>query len=137
VHRRDQLRAGATLEQAARANEKMSFRWNTVLTEIRGDPKVRSVVARDVRSDQTQELASDGVFIFIGHYPNSGLFGGQLQTDEEGDVVTGERMMTSVPGVFAAGEIQDRVYRQISTSVGQGCAAAMMAARWLREHADP
>ncbi len=131
VHRRDQLRAGETLKRAALENEKMEFVWNTVLEEIRGAQKVQSVVARDVESGASREMPTDGVFVFIGHYPNSMLFQGQLDTDGDGYLVTDERMMTSVPGVFAAGEVQDRIYRQIATSVGQGCAAAMMAVRWL------
>jgi thioredoxin reductase (NADPH) len=78
-----------------------------------------------------EELKTDGVFIFIGHYPNSGIFDGQLEMDEHGYLVTDKLMQTSVEGVFAAGEIQDPVYRQVATSVGQGCAAAMSAIRWL------
>ncbi|MGD8822779.1 MAG: FAD-dependent oxidoreductase, partial [Anaerolineales bacterium] len=84
-----------------------------------------------VKTDEISELDTDGVFIFIGHYPNSDLFKGQLEMDETGYLITNDRMMTSVPGVFAAGEIQDPVFRQITTSVGQGAAAAMMAERWL------
>ncbi|HUS84477.1 MAG TPA: FAD-dependent oxidoreductase, partial [Anaerolineales bacterium] len=76
----------------------------------------------------------DGVFIFIGHLPNSSFFEGQLELDESGYLITDNRMMTSVPGVFAAGEIQDSVFRQITTSVGQGAAAGMMTERWLEEH---
>jgi thioredoxin reductase (NADPH) len=89
-----------------------------------------------VESNETEELETDGVFIFIGHYPNSDLFKGQLEMDDVGYLITDDRKMTSVPGVFAAGEIQDPVFRQISTSVGQGAAAAMMAERWLEEQED-
>lgn len=133
VHRRDELRAGETLKKRALNNEKIEFVWDTILEEISGNGKVEKVIARNVKSHETEELVTDGVFIFIGHYPNSDLFKGQLGLDETGYLVTDDRKMTSVPGVFAAGEIQDSVFRQISTSVGQGAAAAMMAERWLEE----
>jgi thioredoxin reductase (NADPH) len=90
---------------------------------------------RNLRSGQEDEMAADGVFIYIGHFPNTDLFRGQLAMDGHGYLTTDKRMMTNVPGVFAAGEVQDPIYRQIATSVGQGCAAGMMAERWLEEHA--
>lgn len=131
VHRRDELRAGDTLKRRASANEKMSFIWDSVVEEIRGDGKVEAVRLRNVRTGETSELATDGVFIYIGHYPNSDLFRDQLTMDERGYLLVDKHMMTNVPGVFAAGEIQDPVYRQVTTSVGQGAAAGMMAERWL------
>jgi thioredoxin reductase (NADPH) len=134
IHRRDELRAGDTLKTRAMSNEKIEFVWNTVLDEIRGNGKVQSVVTRNTTTDEQTKLDTDGVFIFIGHYPNSALFADQLEMDERGYLVTDHHMMTSVPGVFAAGEIQDPVFRQITTSVGQGAAAGMMAERWLEEH---
>ena len=133
VHRRDELRAGEALKRRARTNEKIDFIWDTVLEEIQGNGKVERVLARNLKTDEVQEMDTDGVFIFIGHYPNSSLFVGQLDMDDAGYLVTDEKMMTSIPGVFAAGEIQDPIYRQIATSVGQGCAAAMMAERWIEE----
>ena len=136
IHRRDELRAGETLKKRAFANDKIEFVWDTVLEEISGNGKVEKVLARNVESNETEELETDGVFIFIGHYPNSDLFKGQLEMDDAGYLITDDRKMTSVPGVFAAGEIQDPVFRQISTSVGQGAAAAMMAERWLEEQED-
>ena len=136
IHRRDELRAGETLKKRAFANDKIEFVWDTVLEEISGNGKVEKVLARNVESNETEELETDGVFIFIGHYPNSDLFKGQLEMDDVGYLITDDRKMTSVPGVFAAGEIQDPVFRQISTSVGQGAAAAMMAERWLEEQED-
>jgi thioredoxin reductase (NADPH) len=136
VHRRDELRAGETLKKRAFANDKIEFVWDTVLEEILGNGKVEKVIARNVKTDTTEELNTDGVFIFIGHYPNSDLFKDQLDMDEVGYLITDDHMMTSIPGVFAAGEIQDSVFRQISTSVGQGAAAAMMAERWLEEQED-
>jgi thioredoxin reductase (NADPH) len=131
VHRRDELRAGEALKRRAFANEKISFIWDTVVEEIQGDGQVQKVRMRNVKTDTTSELETDGVFIFIGHYPNSDLFKDQLEMDDVGYLITDEKMMTSVPGIFAAGEIQDPVFRQIATSVGQGCAAAMMTERWL------
>jgi thioredoxin reductase (NADPH) len=136
IHRRDELRAGETLKKRAFTNDKIEFVWDTVLEEITGNGKVEKVLARNVKSGEAEELETDGVFIFIGHYPNSDLFKGQLEMDETGYLITDERKMTSMPGVFAAGEIQDPIFRQISTSVGQGAAAAMMAERWLEEQED-
>ncbi len=133
VHRRGSLRAGEALKRRAQVNEKMSFVWDTVVEEIRGNGKVEGVRLRDLKTGAASEMATDGVFIFIGHDPNSELFAGQLALDERGYLVTDKRMMTSVEGVFAAGEIQDPVYRQVATSVGQGAAAGMMAERWLEE----
>jgi thioredoxin reductase (NADPH) len=131
VHRRDELRAGEALKSRADANEKLSFIWDTVVEKIQGEATVQSVHLRNVKTGQTSELTTDGVFVFIGHYPNSDLYMGQLAMDERNYLVTNKRMMTSVEGVFAAGEIQDPVFRQVTTSVGQGAAAAMMLERWL------
>jgi thioredoxin reductase (NADPH) len=133
VHRRDELRAGETLKKRALSNEKMSFIWDTVVEEIQGDGKVSGVRLRNLKSGEEERLATDGVFIYIGHYPNSEPFREQLAMDERNYLITDGRMMTSVPGVFAAGEIQDPVFRQVATSVGQGAAAGMMAERWLEE----
>ncbi|OGO13128.1 MAG: thioredoxin-disulfide reductase [Chloroflexi bacterium RBG_13_68_17] len=133
VHRRDSLRAGEALKRRAQTNEKMSFIWDSVVEEIRGNGKVEGVRLRNLKTAAASELTTDGVFIFIGHYPNSDLFTGQLALDERGYLVTDSRMMTSVAGVFAAGEIQDPIYRQVATSVGQGAAAGMMVERWLEE----
>ena len=134
VHRRDELRAGEALKRRAFSNEKLGFVWDTVVEEIVGNGQVQAIRTRNVKTGGTEERETDGVFIFIGHYPNSRLFEGQLDMDEVGYLTVDKKMMTSVPGVFAAGEIQDPIYRQIGTSVGQGTAAAMMAERWLEEH---
>jgi thioredoxin reductase (NADPH) len=133
IHRRDELRAGETLKRRAMENEKMSFIWDTVVEEIIGNGKVQAIRTRNVKSDATEELATDGVFIFIGHFPNTDLFKGQLKMDPHGYLVTDGKAMTSVPGVFAAGEVQDSVYRQVATSVGQGAMAGMMVERWLEQ----
>ena len=133
IHRRDELRAGETLKRRAFANSKISFIWDSVVQEVMGNGSVEAVRVRNVKTEEEQELSVDGVFIAIGHIPNSGLFQGQLEMDSRGYLLTDEHMQTNIPGVFAAGEIQDPTYRQIATSVGQGCAAAIMAERWLEE----
>jgi thioredoxin reductase (NADPH) len=131
IHRRDELRAGETLKKRAAANEKVSFIWDSVVEEIRGQGKVEAVRIKNLKTGSTSELATDGVFVFIGHDPNSAMFKGQLVMDDHGYLITDKAMMTSVSGVFAAGEIQDPVYRQVASSVGQGCQAAMSLERWL------
>lgn len=136
IHRRDELRAGPTLQRRAFNNDKISFIWDTVVTEITGENTVQKVSTMNVNSGKEEELTAEGVFIYIGHYPNSKFLEGQLVMDEHGYVVTDDYMRTSVPGVFAAGEIQDPVYRQIATSVGQGCAAGMQAEKWLSEREE-
>lgn len=133
IHRRDQLRAGPTLQKRAETNEKLSFVWDTVLNQIGGNGVVQQVEMTNLKTGEMQTIPTDGVFIFIGHYPNSKFLEGHVAMDEHGYIITDELMRTSVPGVFAAGEIQDPVYRQIATSVGQGCAAAMQAEKWLSE----
>jgi thioredoxin reductase (NADPH) len=133
IHRRDELRAGATLQKRAFANEKISFTWDTAVEEIQGNGVVQSVKTQNLVTGEEEERPIDGVFIFIGHYPNSKFLEGQLEMDEHGYIITDELMRTSVGGIFAAGEIQDPIYRQVSTSVGQGAAAAMQAEKWLSE----
>ncbi|MEW5989040.1 MAG: thioredoxin-disulfide reductase [Chloroflexota bacterium] len=133
VHRRDELRAGLALQKRARANEKISFTWNTVVDEIVANGVVDGVLTTNVQTGEQKKMPTDGVFIFVGHFPNSQFLQGQVALDEHGYVITDELMRTSVPGVFAAGEIQDPTYRQIATSVGQGCAAALQCEKWLSE----
>ena len=133
LHRRDELRAGERLQSRARENEKINFVWNTVIEEIEGNGKVTSVATRNLATGENAKRDVDGVFIFIGHFPNSDLYKGELEMDERGYVTVDTNMMTSVPGVFAAGEIMDPHYRQIATSVGQGCAAGMMVERWIED----
>lgn len=133
IHRRDELRAGATLQKRAFANDKISFTWDTAVEEIVGNGIVQKVKTRNLKSGEEAERPIDGVFVFIGHYPNSKFLEGQLEMDEHGYLITDELMRTSIDGIFAAGEIQDPIYRQISTSVGQGAAAGIQAERWLSE----
>jgi len=133
IHRRDELRAGHVLQQRAFANDKISFVWNTVVEKIEGNGLVQRVELTNQRTGEKQALETDGVFIFVGHFPNSKFLEGQLAMDEHGYLITDELMRTSVSGVFAAGEIQDPIYRQVATSVGQGAAAGIQAQRWLSE----
>jgi thioredoxin reductase (NADPH) len=133
IHRRDELRAGPALQKRALANEKIGFIWDTVVDSIGGNGVVSHVETTNIKTGEQHRLETDGVFIYIGHYPNSKFLEGHLAMDEHGYLITDERMRTSVPGVFAAGEIQDSIYRQIATSVGQGCAAAMQCEKWLSE----
>jgi thioredoxin reductase (NADPH) len=136
IHRRDSLRAGYVLQQRADKNEKISYIWDTIVDEIVGDGTVKGVKTTNVKTGEKQTLDTDGVFIFIGHFPNSGLFDGQLEMDDHGYLITDDHQMTNVPGVFAAGEIQDSIWRQVATSVGQGSAAGIAVTRWLEEHED-
>jgi thioredoxin reductase (NADPH) len=133
VHRRDQLRAGAVLKRRAEANAKIEFIWNSVVTGIEGETKVQSVVLKNVVTGEISSLPTDGVFVYIGHFPNNSLFAGKLAMDEHGYLVTDKLMRTSVPGIFAAGEIQDPRFRQVATSAGQGVQAALAAQRFLDE----
>ncbi len=136
IHRRDELRAGPTLANRAKNNEKISFIWDTVVKAIVGDGTVEAVEIENVKTGDTDTLDTDGVFIYIGHYPNSGIFEGVLEMDDHGYLITDDAKRTSVRGVFAAGEIDDPVYRQIATSVGEGCKAAMQVGRFLEELED-
>ncbi|MBN1287628.1 MAG: thioredoxin-disulfide reductase [Anaerolineae bacterium] len=136
IHRRDELRAGHTLQQRAFNNSKMGFIWDTVIEEIRGDDTVNAVRLHNLKTGDVYEHPTEGVFIFIGHDPNNALFEGQLAMDEKGYLVVDKHMMTSVPGVFAAGEIMDPIYRQVASSVGQGTQAAMSCERWLADQED-
>ena len=125
VHRRDQLRAGATLQRRAANNPKIAYVWNSVVTGVNGENKVESVSLKNLVTGEESDLRTDGVFIYIGHLPNNAPLLGKLAMDEHGYVITDKLMRTSVPGIFAAGEIQDSRFRQVATSVGQGVAAAM------------
>ncbi len=133
VHRRDTLRAGAILQKRAKENPKISFIYNTIVTEIIGDNAVKQVRLRNVQSGEEWLKDTDGVFIFIGHSPNTQLFEGQLEMDAAKYLVTDHLMQTNVAGVFAAGEAADPHFRQVITSAGMGAAAAMRAIHFLQE----
>jgi len=133
IHRRDQLRAGPTLQKRAFANEKIEFIWNAIVTEIIGEGGVKALRLKNTRSGEEWEHATNGIFVSIGHVPNTGLFKDQLEIDEHGYLVTDGHMATSVEGVWAAGEVTDSVFRQMITSAGMGAAAAIQVQRWLDE----
>lgn len=138
IHRRDELRAGVSLQNRAFNNEKISFIWNSEVKEIRADENgvVNGVTIYNKADDHTYDKPTDGVFIFIGHIPNSKVFGDQIAMNDNGYVITDDRYRTNVDGVFAAGEIQDEIWRQVATSVGQGVSAAMSTIHWLEERED-
>ncbi len=131
LHRRDSLRASKIMQDRAFANPKISFRWNSVVTELLGDTKLTGVRVRDVLTDETEELPLSGLFVAIGHQPNTDLFKGQLEMEDSGYLITGTGTQTNVEGVFAAGDVQDHVYRQAVTAAGSGCMAALDAERFL------
>jgi thioredoxin reductase (NADPH) len=131
IHRRHELRAGAILQKRAQENPKISFIWDTVVTKVNGEQAVTGLELKNIKTGETSTFKTDGVFVAIGHIPNSALFQGQLEIDEQGIVVTDKRLRTSVEGVWAAGEITDSVFRQAITSAGMGAAAAIEAERWL------
>ncbi len=137
VHRRDELRAGAILTERAKANPKINISWNTIVKEISGNGAVRTVRLQDTQTGEEKEREVDGVFIFIGHSPNTSLFTDQLEMDKNGYLIVDNLMRTSIPGVFAAGEVADPHFRQVVTSAGMGAAAAIQANRFMEENPLP
>jgi thioredoxin reductase (NADPH) len=135
IHRREGLRAGAVLQKRALEHPKIKFIWNTVLTEIIGTEKVEAVRMKNVQTGEESLFPTEGVFIFIGHTPNTQMFEGHLET-EKGYIKVDNHMNTSVPGVFAAGEAADPHFRQVITSAGMGAAAAIEATYFLQHEAD-
>jgi thioredoxin reductase (NADPH) len=133
VHRRDQLRADAVLQERAFAHPKIDFVWDTVVEAILGDEEANAVRVRNVKTGKVSTIETDGVFIYAGHIPNTQLFEGQLELDGAGYILTNKRQHTSVPGVYAAGDVQDPIFRQIVTAAGTGSAAAIEAVRFLDE----
>ena len=135
VHRRDRLRASQILQDRAMKNDKIAFIWNTVVEKIIGDEDTGVTTARlrNVKTGVEEELPVDGVFLAIGHVPNTKVFEGQLKLDEQGYIVTDSRMHTNLRGVFACGDCQDHIYRQAITAAGTGCIAAIEAEKFLAE----
>ena len=133
VHRRDTLRASKIMQDKAFANPKISFEWNTEVEEIKdtGKGEVTGMVLKNHVTGVVKEIPVDGVFVAIGHTPNTSLFKGQIETDANGYIVTHSGSRTSVPGVFACGDVQDHVYRQAITAAGSGCMAAIDAEKYL------
>ena len=134
IHRRDELRASKIMQDRAVANEKIRFLWNHVVESIEGDSTVSGVTVRNVLTDEVSPLTVTGLFVAIGHKPNTDLFKGQLEMEESGYLITGlgsGASSTDVEGVFACGDVQDHTYRQAVTAAGSGCEAAIDAERWL------
>ncbi len=131
VHRRDKLRASKIMQERAMKNEKIAFVWNSVVEDILGRDLVTGVRLKNVVTGKTTDLACAGVFVAIGHRPNTALFTGQLDMDEKGYIRTSKGTTTSVPGIFAAGDVQDSTYRQAITAAGTGCMAAIDVERFL------
>jgi thioredoxin reductase (NADPH) len=134
VHRRDTLRAGAILQSRAKANPKVKFIWNSVITSVVGKEAVTGVMLKNVQSGEESLFATDGVFIFIGHTPNTQMFESQMEMEPGGYIHTDKKMQTSVPGVYAAGEATDSVFKQVVVSAGMGAGAAMQAIKFLEEN---
>jgi thioredoxin reductase (NADPH) len=131
VHRRDELRASKIMRDRAHANEKIRFAWNSTVTAIHGENTVEGVTLVDTITGEERPLAVTGVFVAIGHRPNTDLFVGQLDLEENGYLITHRGSHTNIDGVFACGDVQDHVYRQAITAAGSGCMAAIDAERWL------
>ena len=137
VHRRKELRASKIMQDRAFANPKIEFRWNSRVTGVKGSGRVEALELRDVETGADSELAVTGLFVAIGHDPNTKLFANQLDLDDGGYIVTVPgSTVTSVPGVFAAGDVQDHVYRQAVTAAGSGCMAALETERYLENLGD-
>lgn len=137
VHRRDQLRASKIMQDRAFANEKIKFAWNSEVVDIHGEDRVTGIRLRDTQTGEERELSVGGLFIAIGHDPRSSLFEGQLELDDQGYIkVAAPTTKTNIPGVFAAGDVVDHIYRQAITAAGMGCSASIDAERWLAEQED-
>ena len=132
IHRRDKLRASKIMQDRAMKNEKIAFQWNSALEEVLGDNVVTGIRVRNVQTNRTEEIPLSGVFVAIGHTPNTSLFKGQIDMDEQGYIrALPYRSTTNIPGVFVAGDVQDSHYRQAITAAGSGCMAAIDAERYL------
>jgi thioredoxin reductase (NADPH) len=131
VHRRDELRASKIMQDRAFANDKIRFAWNSTVVGIAGEQTVESVTLEDTITGERRELPVTGLFVAIGHKPNTDLFKGQLQLADNGYLVTHDGSLTDVEGVFACGDVQDDIYRQAITAAGSGCMAAIDCERWL------
>jgi len=136
VHRRNRLRAEKVFQERAFRNEKIEFVWDSVVTEILGEGKVAGVRLKNVKTEEESMLEADGVFIYVGVIPNTGFLERQLELDDRGYIVTNRQCHTNMPGVFAAGDVQERVLKQVSTAVGSGAMAAMEAEKFIAELED-
>jgi thioredoxin reductase (NADPH) len=134
VHRRDMLRASKIMQERATANPKIRFIWDSAVKEITGDDKVTGVQLHNLKSGKDSHVKAEGVFVAIGYEPNTGFLKGKIELDSQGYVVTRKETETSVPGVFAAGDVRDHKYRQAITAAADGCKAAIDADRFIAEH---
>lgn len=132
-HRRDELRANKRSQDAAFANGKITFVWNTIVTELKGDDQLRSVVTKNVKTDEVKEWTFDGCFVFVGYDPNQDVYPQGLATDERGYVLTDENMATNIPGVYAVGDVRKKNVRQVATAVGDGGIVMSDIERYFRE----
>jgi thioredoxin reductase (NADPH) len=133
VHRRDKLRASKILQEKALENQKIEFIWNNAVADIKGNNKVSSVLVKDLKTGKERTINAGGVFVAIGHEPNTSIFKGQIDLDDKGYIALKGNTRTSIEGVFAAGDVHDHRYRQAVTAAGFGCMAAIDAERWLSE----
>jgi thioredoxin reductase (NADPH) len=136
IHRRKELRASKIMQDRAFRNPKIRFIWDSVVTDVIGETKVEGVRLRDVISEQETVLPVSGLFVAIGHVPNTDLFAGQLDMDDNGYLITHDGSKTNIEGVFACGDVQDHVYRQAVTASGSGCMAAIDSERWLEAQGE-
>lgn len=136
VHRRDELRASKVMQERALKNEKIKFHWNSQVIDIKGDQKMQQAVLKNLKTGEESTLDVGGLFVAIGHEPNTKLFKNQIKLDEEGYVVLKSKTHTDIEGVFAAGDVHDRNYRQAITAAGFGCMAAIDVDKYLTESAD-
>ncbi|HHW54957.1 MAG TPA: thioredoxin-disulfide reductase [Firmicutes bacterium] len=133
VHRRDALRATKVVQERAFANEKIEILWDSVVAEIRGNETLEQVLIKNVKTGQITPVTVDGLFVYIGFIPNTAFLKGQVEMDEAGYIITNDRMETSVPGVFAAGDCRQKLLRQVVTAAGDGAIAAFAAEKYLEE----
>lgn len=133
IHRRDRLRADKILQDRAFANEKVDFIWDTVVEQVVGKDTVTGLKLKNIKTGEITDYPVDGVFVFIGHYPNIDLFADQIELDENGYIATNNRTFTNLKGVFACGDVQDNIYRQAITAAASGCQSAMEAEKYIAE----
>lgn len=136
IHRRDSLRASKIMQERALKHPKIRFIWDSAVEDVLGEEAVEGLKLRNLKTGQTQTLAVQGMFVAIGHQPNTDIFKGQIDMDKQGYIIQHENTMTNIPGVFAAGDVTDHRYRQAVTAAGDGCRAAIDAERWLEAQGE-
>lgn len=136
IHRRDSLRASKIMQERALKHPKIRFIWDTAVEDVLGEQAVEGLKLRNLKTGQAQTLAVQGMFVAIGHQPNTDIFKGQIEMDEQGYIIQRDNTMTNIPGIFAAGDVTDHRYRQAVTAAGDGCRAAIDAERWLEAQGE-